>query len=351
MSDLNHLLNFRSAYVPPPAPSSSPRSSSAKQGKQQQLSKAASAAEKQHRHAVGPLHHYLSSPELHSLHLHPTSPATLTPTWASVLYLHLFSFPSDPPICPLCLSPPLAPQSTFCKHVFCAVCSSQYKHHKLTAYNEPQPCPCPCCADPDAFTQPLKPVSFTTVDQPVNTASFELVATVRPRITPPSSNSLPPYVALLRTNLAAIETFQAELSVTPDPAQALLAATIHADLTGAIQSYEELLHELPAAAAVPVAATVPAKAAVDAPATSSATPFYQISTALPIFLHGFSHTQLLHAGRLPAAIAGKIIESQTVVLRPENRGSYAFIGEEVVPNYSRITLMQINVSGERIAHD
>jgi hypothetical protein len=88
---------------------------------------------------------------------HLTDPDALV-QWKSVVQVILPVAPTSNPTCPICLGPPIAPQSTQCGHVYCYACAL---HHLSMAEKKVQRCA--VCFD-DFREKELKSVLFWDVD-------------------------------------------------------------------------------------------------------------------------------------------------------------------------------------------
>jgi hypothetical protein len=106
--------------------------------------------------------------------------------------------------CSICMSPPSAPVTTACEHVFCRSCLEQW----ITTQRYGEPCPCPVCrADvPDTLLAPA--AAPAPVRQPVRR-----VINARPRgVARRQSRVSSPEERRLRRNAQARERRQARLS-------------------------------------------------------------------------------------------------------------------------------------------
>jgi hypothetical protein len=112
--------------------------------------------------------------------------------------------------CSICMSPPSAPVTTPCHHVFCRSCLEQW----ITTQRYGEPCPCPVCrADvPDTLLAPA--AAPAPVRQPVRRAiPVRRVINARPRgVARRQSRVSSPEERRLRRNAQARERRQARLS-------------------------------------------------------------------------------------------------------------------------------------------
>jgi hypothetical protein len=180
-----------------------------------------------------------------------------------------------------------------------------------------------------------------------------------------SPTSYTPYLSLLNTNLTSLQTYAEQCYLERDRETWEVTMGIVEDVKRAVEVYEGL--SSCDAAAADAAANAPAHAASNATtrATTSAgdqtlspppshppslpptKPFYQVPHNKQIYLHGFTHSQLLHsssstAAPLPETVTGVIQSTQTVHLVPSVRTNYPFLKH--LPDYLHVTLVQIDVN-------